>query len=303
MSRHDDAPAKGVGDVRIGISGWRYKPWRGVFFPEGLPQRAELAYAAERFRSVEINGTFYSLQRPQYFTRWAGETPEDFVFALKGSRYITHTLRLKEVEAALANFFASGLLALGAKLGPILWQFPPNFRFDAARMSGFFGLLPHDTAAAAALAQRHDARMQGRALTAADGERRLRHAVEIRHESFACPAFIEMLRAFGVALVCADTGIWPRLMDLTADFVYCRLHGAEELYSSGYDAPALDAWAARVLAWARGGEPDDAERVLPAWDDRQPRDVFVYFDNDVKVRAPFDALALRERIDPVLRSG
>ncbi|MFO1119229.1 MAG: DUF72 domain-containing protein [Rhodospirillales bacterium] len=290
----------GAGDVRIGISGWRYKPWRGVFFPADLPQRAELAYAAERFASIEINGTFYSLQRPGSFARWAAETSEDFVFAVKGSRYITHMRRLNDIEVPLANFLASGLLGLGAKLGPILWQFPPNFRFDEARMAGFFGLLPHDTATAATIAQRCDARMQGRALTAAAGQRRLRHAVEIRHASFACPAFVEMLRAFGVALVCADTGIWPRLMDLTADFVYCRLHGAEELYSSGYDGPALDAWAARVLAWAQGSEPDDAERVLPAWNDRRPRDVFVYFDNDVKVRAPFDALALRQRVDPLL---
>ena len=292
-----------AGDVRIGISGWTYKPWRGVFFPENLPQRRELPYAALRFRSIEINGTFYSLQRPQYFARWAEETPEGFVFAVKAPRYITHILRLKEIEAPLANFLASGLLALGAKLGPILWQFPPTFRFDEVRMETFLSLLPADTVAAGVVASRHEARMDGRALTEADAQRPLRHAIEIRHASFACPAFVEMLRAHAIALVCADTSVWPRLMDLTADFVYCRLHGPEELYSSGYDDAALDAWAVRVLAWARGGEPDDAERVLPPWDNHRPRDVFVYFDNDVKVRAPFDALALRERVDPVLRQG
>jgi uncharacterized protein YecE (DUF72 family) len=290
-----------TGSVRIGISGWTYAPWRGRFYPEGLPQKRELSYAAGLFSTIEINGTFYSLQRPETFARWADETPEGFVFAVKGSRYVTHLLRLKEVKVPLANFFASGLLRLGAKLGPILWQLPPNFRFDPARIEDFLALLPGDTEAAAALARQHDGRLRRRAWMKTDAKRHLRNALEIRHESFVTPAFVELLRAHDVALVCADTVEWPRLMDLTADFVYCRLHGSEELYASGYDDAALDCWAARIAAWARGGEPPDTERVIahPA-PKRKTRDVFVYFDNDVKVRAPVDAQGLMRRVDCLL---
>jgi len=287
-----------TGTVHIGISGWTYPPWRGTFYPKNLPQKQELSYAGRIFDSIEVNGTFYSLQRPESFTRWAEQTPENFVFAVKGSRYITHMLRLRGVETPLANFFASGLLRLGPKLGPILWQLPPNLRFDPTRLEAFFALLPRDTGAAAALARRHDARLRGRASTKAGVDRRLRHALEIRHDSFRTPAFIELLRAHEVALVCADAVSWPRLMDLTADFVYCRLHGSEELYASGYDDDALDAWAARVTAWARGGEPRYAERVIdrPA-PKRRARDVYVYFDNDAKVRAPVDAQGLKRRVE------
>jgi uncharacterized protein YecE (DUF72 family) len=289
------------GDVRIGISGWTYKPWRGVFYPADLPRNRELAYAASVFGSIEINGTFYSLQRPESFAAWAAQTPDTFVFAIKGSRYITHLRRLKEIEAPLANFFASGVLRLGAKLGPLLWQLPPYFRFDPGRLERFFTLLPRDTEAAAALARRHDERITGRAWTETDAVRPLRHALEIRHASFATPAFIDLLRAHGIALVCADAVEWPRLMDLTADFVYCRLHGSEVLYTSGYDDEALDRWAARVAAWARGGEPEDAERVIDAPGPTRPaRDVFVYFDNDAKVRAPFDAQGLIRRVRTLL---
>jgi len=283
-----------TGEIRIGISGWRYPPWRGVFYPKGLPQRMELADASSIFRTIEINGTFYSLQRPEFFARWADETPEDFVFAVKGSRYITHMLRLKGVEAALPNFLASGILRLGPKLGPILWQFPPQMRFDAERFDDFFRALPHDTEAAARLARRHDRRVAGRAWTKTDQRRPLRHAVEVRHDSFVVPQFIRLLRKHRIALVCADTVDWPRLMDVTADFVYCRLHGDKELYVSGYTAAALRRWARRVNAWASGRAPADAERVLPPSRIRRPRDVFVYFDNDAKVRAPFDALKLME---------
>lgn len=265
------------GEVRIGISGWRYPPWRGVFYPPGLRQADELAYAASLFRTIEINGTFYSLQRPQYFADWAAVTPPDFVFSVKAPRYITHILRLNEAETALANFLANGMLELGPKLGPILWQLPPSFRFDAGRIERFLRLLPHDTEKAKETAARHDDKVAGRCSIPSGPSRPLRHAIEIRHESFATPAFIELLRAHDVAIVCADTVSWPRLMDVTSDFVYCRLHGSEELYASGYDDEALDFWAERVSAWADGGAP---------------RDVFVYFDNDVKVRAPFDAQKL-----------
>jgi uncharacterized protein YecE (DUF72 family) len=285
-----------MGIIRIGISGWTYPPWRGVFYPKGLVQREELAFASRRFRSIEINGTFYGLQKPASFARWREETPEDFVFSVKAPRYVTHIRRLQEVEGPIANFLASGLLGLGAKLGPILWQFPPSFRFDAALMEDFLALLPQDTTAAAKMARGHEARM-GDVLVRAEERLPMRHAVEIRHESFRAAAFVEMLRRYGVALVCADTVAWPRLMDVTADFMYCRLHGSEVLYASGYDDEALDAWARRVAAWAAGEEPEDAERVLGAGKKAKGRDVFVYFDNDVKVRAPFDAAALAERLE------
>jgi uncharacterized protein YecE (DUF72 family) len=297
ISPNGGKPCSPLDRVRIGISGWNYKPWRGKFYPPKLAHHKELAYAAELFRSIEINGTFYSLQRPESFAKWAEAVPEDFAFALKGSRFITHLRRLKEVRIPLANFLASGLLRLGPKLGPILWQLPPNFQFDAKRIENFLKILPRDTEAAAALARRHDKRVSGRSWLKTDAPRPMRHCIEIRHESFRVPEFIELLRAYNVALVCADTVEWPRLMDLTSDFVYCRLHGSEVLYASGYDDRALDAWAARVIAWAKGGEPPDAERVIPEPGLKLPgRDVFVYFDNDAKVRAPFDAQSLMARV-------
>lgn len=288
---------KRVGRIRIGISGWTYGRWRGVFYPEDLPQRAELAYASKIFSSIEINGTFYSMQRPESFARWAAATPDDFVFAVKGSRYITHMHRLKDVKTPLANFLASGLLRLGPKLGPILWQLPPQLRFDAALIESFLDLLPRDTRDAQKLARRHDARLHGRAALAIDRSRPLRHALEIRHESFLDEKFIALLRAHRVALVCADAAAWPRRMDVTSDFVYCRLHGAEELYASGYDDRALDQWAERVVAWAKGGRLPADERISrrpPP--QRQRRDVYVYFDNDAKVRAPVDAQGLIARV-------
>lgn len=293
-----------AGTIRIGISGWTYARWRGVFYPKDLPHRRELAYAARQFSSVEVNGTFYGLQRPESFGRWRDETPDDFVFAIKGSRYITHMRRLMEVEAPLANFFASGLLRLGPKLGPILWQFPPRMAFDAERFDAFFKLLPRDTEEAQKLARRHDERLADRSWLECDVEQKLRHAVEIRNESFRTAEFIELLRKHQVALVCADTVEWPLLMDVTADFVYCRLHGSQELYVSGYDDKALDQWAGRVRAWAHGGEPADAERVLgPAKHPAKGRDVYVYFDNDAKVRAPADAKGLAERLGVALKEA
>jgi uncharacterized protein YecE (DUF72 family) len=292
-------PRRSAGDVRIGISGWTYPPWRGVFYPRGLPHTKELEFAAIRFRTIEINGTFYGLQRPQSFDDWATRTPEDFVFSVKGSRYITHMLKLRDPTIPLANFLASGVLRLGPKLGPLLWQFPPQFGFAPKRIEPFLRILPHDTAAAAELARHHDARLAGHAWTATDSTRPLRHACEIRHDSFRTPEFVDLLRRYDVALVCADTVEWPLLMDLTSDFIYCRLHGSEELYASGYDDAALDTWATRIAAWARGDEPADAERVDGCARKRR-RDVFVYFDNDVKVRAPTDATALIERVSKLM---
>jgi uncharacterized protein YecE (DUF72 family) len=285
------------GAVRVGISGWKYSGWRGVFYPKGLRQADELAHAATRFDTIEINGTHYSLKRPEAFAAWRDAVPADFVFAVKGGRFITHMLKLRGVETALANFFASGVLALGAKLGPFLWQLPARSAFDPERVAAFLSLLPRDTAAAATLAQRHDHRVAGRALTETDRRRPLRHAIEVRHPSFLDPRFIRLLRRNGVALVFADTVEWPYAEDLTADFAYIRLHGSEELYTSGYDAPALDRWAARVSAWAAGGAPDDAVLIDRAAPPRKGgRDVYVYFDNDAKVRAPLDAQELRRRL-------
>jgi uncharacterized protein YecE (DUF72 family) len=289
------------GDIRIGISGWRYKGWRGKFYPQGLTQKNELAFAAEKFRSIEINGTFYSLQKPHLFGQWHDTTPDDFVFALKGARFITHMLKLKDVKAALANYFASGVLRLGAKLGPVLWQLPPNFGFNAERLEEFFSLLPRDTEAALKLARQHNDKVTGRAWLEIDGKHKIRHALEIRHESFRDSDFIRLLRKWNVALVCADTVEWPLLMDVTSDFIYCRLHGSEVLYASGYDDKALNVWARRVVDWAEGREPNDAVRVIdkPAVK-RAKRDVFVYFDNDAKVRAPYDAQSLQQKVDQSL---
>lgn len=283
-----------AGKVRIGISGWRYAPWRGKFYPEGLRQADELSFAAGKFSTIEINGTFYSLQRPEFFARWREETPRDFVFAVKGARFITHMKKLKDVEAPLANFLASGVLALGPKLGPILWQLPPSLSFDPDRLAGFFELLPRTTRAAARLAKHHDARLEGRAWVKTDADRPVRHALEIRHDSFRDPAFIALLRRHDIALVVADTVEWPLLMDATADFVYVRLHGSQQLYASGYGPRALARWAGRIEAWANGREAE-GDHAGPAAR-KKKRDVYVYFDNDAKVRAPFDAMALSRRL-------
>ncbi len=206
------------GRIHIGISGWRYKGWRGVFYPEKLPQRRELEFASRKFGTIELNGSFYSLQRPQSFLRWHAETPPDFTFAIKGSRYITHMLRLRNVEGPLANFFAQGLLHFGAKLGPILWQLPPNFTFEAERLEQFFALLPRTLKQAAELARNHDDRLNDRSWFQVRKDAPLRHALEIRHESFVTEKFIRLLRRYGVGLVVADTVEWPLLMDVTADF-------------------------------------------------------------------------------------
>ena len=289
------------GRVRIGISGWTYPPWRGVFFPKKLSQKRELEYAASVFRTIEINGTFYSLQRPSSYQSWAERTPEDFIFSVKAPRYITHMRRLRDVEAPLANFFASGILKLGPKLGPILWQLPPNFKYSNELIESFFELLPRNTAEAVELGKKHDGKVEGRTFLEIDRNRPVRHALEIRHPSFVAPEFITLLRKHKVALVCADTVEWPRLMDVTSDFVYCRLHGSKVLYSSGYSKTAIEEWAGRVAAWAKGGEASDGEFAsLKKPAKRAKRDVFVYFDNDLKVRAPRDARRLQVRMEELL---
>ena len=273
-----------MAEARIGISGWRYPNWRRSFYPTGLRQADELAYASERMTSIEVNGSFYSLQKPANWVRWRDATPDGFVFAVKGPRFITHIKRLGDIRAPLANFFASGVLALGSKLGPVLWQLPPNLGFDPEVADRFLGLLPRTTTDAAALAAGHDERMEGKSWfdAAAIVDRPLRYAVEVRHPEFEDrqEEWANLLARHGVASVTADTaGRYPRIDRTTADFAYARLHGEEELYASGYDDASLDRWASWTRAHLDAG-----------------RDAFLYFDNDVKVRAPFDAMALIARL-------
>lgn len=266
--------------IRIGTSGWLYPPWRGEFYPEGLPHRRELEYLSRQVGSIEINGTFYSMKKPADFAAWAAQTPDDFVFSVKAPRFITHMKKLNDPRTPMANFFASGLLGLGAKLGPILWQLPPSLGFKPDRLISFFEQLPRTTVEAVALATEHDERVEGRALLETDADRPVRHALEVRHSSFITPDLAPLLREHDVALVVADTaGRFPALEDVTADFVYVRLHGADELYVSGYTDDGLDMWADKVRRWADTG-----------------RDVYVYFDNDAKVYAPRDAQALATRV-------
>ncbi len=286
-----------VGEIRIGISGWRYKGWRGVFYPEKLAQRRELEFAPKAFPTIELNGSFYSLQRPESFAEWSAQTPDDFQFSIKGSRYITHMKKLRDVETSLANFFAQGVLKLGRKLGPVLWQFPPNFRFNPEVLTEFVDILPRTQGQAAKLARKHDERLDGRDWTLVSKDLPIRHAMEIRHDSFICEEFIALLRRKQIGLVVADTVEWPLLFDVTADFVYCRLHGSKQLYTSGYSETELDRWAKRVDIWSRGGEVHDGKRASSKDGPRlKSRDVFVYFDNDAKVHAPFDAQGLRKRV-------
>jgi uncharacterized protein YecE (DUF72 family) len=247
----------------------------------GLRQADELHFASRAFSSIEINGSFYSLIRPTSFRAWHEATPDDFVFSVKGSRYITHMLRLRNCEGALANFFASGLLCLEQKLGPILWQLPPRQRFDEDTLRRFFDLLPRTTTDIERLARRHDSRLAGRSVVVKTGpEMIVRHALEVRHASFADGRYVDLLREYGVASCVADSaGLYPMIDEKTTDFSYARLHGAEQLYVSGYSAKDLKPWAARVRGWQRAG------------------DVYVYFDNDVKVRAPFDAQNLKRLVE------
>ena len=292
------------GKIRVGMSGWRYDEWRGTFYPEKLTQRRELEYASRQLNSIELNGTFYSLQRPKSYLQWSEETPEDFVFSVKGTQFITHERRLENVATPLANFLAQGVLRLGRKLGPILWQFPPAFKFNAQLLQDFFDLLPPTAKQAAAYARQRDDWMAERSWLEVEEDFPLRYAIETRNKSFAVPEYIELLRKHRIAMVVADTVKWPRMMDITADFVYCRLHGHEELYPNGYDAESIDRWARRVLAWSRGEEVTDEVRVHPDPAAKLPaRDVFVYFDDDVKVRAPFDAVSLTQRIAELKSAG
>jgi uncharacterized protein YecE (DUF72 family) len=276
------ASRRSTGRVYVGTSGYDYPGWRGDFYPVDVPRRGWLRFAARHFNSVELNGTFYSLKSPDTFRRWAGEVPRAFVLAIKGSRFITHNLKLRRAEGALANFYASGVLALGRRTGPFLWQLPDSYGFDPERMETFIDLLPRDSTAAAALARGHDQRLKRGALTESTVKVRYRHCFEVRNPSYFDAAFFDLLRARRCGYVIADTaGRWGYSEEVTADFAYVRLHGSQQLYASGYTDRELDAWCERIVAW-----------VAP------PRalDVYVYFDNDARGHAPHDARGLFDRL-------
>ena len=261
------------GKIYAGVGGWTYEPWRGVFYPKSLPHARELEYAAQHLTSIEVNGTFYRTQTPASFRKWASEVPDGFVFALKGPRYAVNRRVLAEAGDSIKRFLDSGPSELGAKLGPLLWQFTPYKKFDEADFGKFLELLPE--------------KFDGRAL---------RHVVEVRNNSFKTPAFIAMLRQFGIAVVYAEHDSYTEIADLTADFVYARLQKGDEKLKAGYPPKALDQWAKRTQAWAQGGEPKDLPKVDKKAAAKKPRDVFVYFIHEAKLRAPAAAMALIERL-------
>lgn len=268
------------GRIRVGISGWRYASWRGDFYPVGLPQARELEYAASQLPSIELNGPFYSLQRPSSYERWRAQTPPGFVFAVKGGRFITHFKRLRDVETALANFFASGVTLLADKLGPVLWQLPERVPFESPVLADFLALLPTSTDDVRRLVELADRPTDTVDVVAPFAEP-MRHALEVRHDSFRDDAFAALLEDHGVACVVADTaGTWPELDLSTGDFDYFRLHGHSVLYTSRYSDGSLDHWAERCRRATGLG-----------------RDVYVYFDNDARGHAPHDALRLQRRLD------
>lgn len=267
-------PAGAKAKIRVGIGGWTFEPWRGVFYPAGLAQKRELAYASERLTSIEINGTYYGSQKPESFTRWRDDTPDNFVFSVKGPRFTTNRRVLAEAGSSIERFFAGGVLELKDKLGPINWQFLPTKKFDADDFEAFLKLLP--------------ARVEGRAI---------RHVVEVRHDSFIVPEFVALLRKYGVATVLTDKKAYPKIPDVTAPFVYARLQGSAEAVETGYPADALDAWNRRARIWSQGGVPDDLALIAdPEKKPPKSRDVFVYMINGFKPKAPAAALALIERL-------
>lgn len=263
-----------AGTIRVGIGGWTFAPWRGTFYPARLPQARELSYASTHLTSIEINGTFYRTQTPATFRKWAADTPDDFVFSVKGPRYVTQRSTLSEASESIKRFFDSGVLELGDRLGPILWQFAPTKKFDEADFARFLDLLPRDIA--------------GRAI---------RHVVEVRHKSFCVAAFTALLRRFATPVVFAEHATYPAIADITGDFVYARLQKGDDAIATAYPDAGLDAWAQRLHRWAQGHEPDDLPRVdagHPA--PVQPRDVFAYFIHEGKQRAPAAAMTLIERL-------
>jgi uncharacterized protein YecE (DUF72 family) len=262
------------GKIRVGIGGWNFPPWRGVFYPKGLAQAKELAYAGEHVTAIEINATYYGSQKPESFRKWASQVPDGFVFSVKASRFATNRKVLREAGDSIKRFVNSGIAELGDRLGPLLWQFAPFKKFDAADFGGFLELLPETL----------------------DG-RKLRHVVEVRHDSFRSPEFVALIRRLGVAVVYAEHAKYPGIPDVTADFVYARLQRGKDDIPTAYPPKALDAWAERAETWAQGGEPADLERVDTGHKlAKSPRDVFMYFIHEGKVRAPAAAMALIERL-------
>jgi uncharacterized protein YecE (DUF72 family) len=260
--------------IRIGIGGWTFAPWCGEFYPKGLPHAKELAYASERLTSIEVNGTFYRSQTPATFRKWASEVPDDFVFSIKGSRFVTNRRVLKEAGDSINRFLDSGVTELGTKLGPLLWQFAPFKKFDEADFGGFLELLP-----------------------ATFNGHHLRHVVEVRHNSFKTPAFIALLRTFKIAVVFTDHATYPNIADVTADFLYARLQQGKDTVPTAYPPKQINEWADRLRTWAEGSGPKD----LPVVDGKAkptaaPRDVFAYVIHEGKVRAPAAAMALIERL-------
>jgi uncharacterized protein YecE (DUF72 family) len=286
-----------MGTIRVGISGWSYPEWRGDFYPNDLAHARELEYVCSRFDTVEVNGTFYSLSRPSSFRTWSAAMPPGGIFSVKGSRYITHNKKLNDVAVPLANFLASGLLELGDNLGPILWQLPDNTAVDADRIDRFLGLLPRDTAAAAAVAAGHDDRVPEVSFDI-DHNRRMRHVLEVRHEAHLTAEIARIARSHGVALAFSHASAWRYVEEITAGFVYLRLHGPGALYASEYGDDRLDWWADRIRRWKDGGQPDDARRLTDmAPPQRKERDVYVYFDNTAAGHAPRDAARLIELLE------
>ena len=264
-----------AGAIRVGVGGWTYEPWRANFFPQGLSKTRELEYASRKLTAIEVNGTYYSTQKPATFAKWRDETPEDFVFSLKASRYSTNRRVLAEAGESIGRFVDSGITELGAKLGPIVWQFAPTKRFEPDDFGAFVDLLPKKLGSIA-----------------------IRHVLDVRHDSFKTPEYLALARKAGVATVFADSDDYPSFADLTADFVYARLMRTQPEIASGYADSDLDAWAARAQRWSLGDEPDDLPRVAPiaASAKTAPRDVFIYFISGAKERAPAAAMALIERL-------
>jgi uncharacterized protein YecE (DUF72 family) len=262
-----------AGRIHIGVGGWTFPPWRGVFYPKGLPQKDELSHAGKHLTGLEINGTYYRLQSPESFAKWHDEVPEGFVFALKGSRFVTNRRVLAEAGPSLEKFFASGLTALRNKLGPINWQLAATKQFDAADIDAFLSLLP----------------------TSLDGVT-LRHAIEARHESFRHPEFIDIARRHGVAIVTAVDSAFPLITDLTAPFAYLRIMGTAEQHDTGYAPAALDGWAKRAAALAKGVPLDDLAAPVVKPGKKAPRDVFLFVISGAKERNPAAAMALISRL-------
>ena len=262
------------GAIRIGVGGWTFPPWRGVFYPGDLPQKNELSFASQHLTAIEINGTYYGSQKPESFRKWAKETPEGFVFTLKGNRFCTNRKVLAEAGESIGRFYDQGVAELGAKLGPVLWQFANTKKFDEADFGAFLELLPRQI----------------------DG-RKIRHCVEVRHDSFSTPAFAALLRKFEVPVVFADHNTYPALADVTGDFVYARLQTGSDDIPTAYGPKDLDAWTGRLIDWAEGGRPADLACADPAHAPaKAPRDVFAFIIHEGKVRAPAGAMALIERV-------